>query len=107
MEFAIDIRARCYLADLPAFGSSGVFGLFRGGCQGIFGWIFSRPFGRIIERIVDRRWGAVRRLVAVVDLGELLPRLLGFALPVPHAGIEPAGRQKPDMGAALGDAPLI
>ena len=63
--------------------------------------------GRIIERIIDRRRGAVRRLVAVVDLGELLPRLLGFALPVPHTGIEPAGRQKPGVGAALGDAPLI
>src|SRR4030095_4553671 len=105
MEFAIDIRARCCLADFAAFGTSGVFGLFHGSCQGIFGW--SRPFGRIIERIVDRWRGAVRRLVAVADLGEFLARLLGFALPVPHTGIEPAGRQKLSVRATLGNAPLI
>src|SRR5258705_2755523 len=107
MEFAIDIRARCCLADFPFSESSAVFGLFRGGCQGIFGQaIFGQGIlGLLIERIIDRRRGTVRRLVAVVDLGELLPRLLGFALPVPHAAIEPSGSPKPDDEYTLSDAP--
>src|SRR5262249_32745179 len=42
------------------------------------------------DRLIDRRRRAVRRLVVVVDLREPLARFLGLALPVPHAGIEPA-----------------
>ena len=91
----------------PLPGGGAVFGLFRGGCQGIFGAIPGRIFGRIIERIVDSRRGAVWRLVVVVDLREFLPRLLGFTLPVPHTGIKSAGSQKPGVRAALGDASLI
>jgi len=38
---------------------------------------------------------------------DLLPSLLSLALPVPHTGIKSAGSQKPGVGSALGNAPLI
>src|SRR5260221_11349181 len=69
--------------------------------------IFRRAFHGSIEPIINLWRGAVRRLVIVVDLRELLPRLLGLTLPVPHTGIESVGSQKPAVGAALGDAALI
>ena len=62
---------------------------------------------RIAGGIVDRRRRAVRRLAAFVDLREFFPRLLGLTLPVPHTGIKSAGSQKPGVGSALGNAPLI
>ena len=48
-----------------------------------------------MERIIDRRRGAVRRLIAVVDLGELLPRLLGFARSNGFASPERAAFDEP------------
>src|SRR3954465_9607207 len=112
MEFAIDIRTRCYLSyslggKLPVAGGCVYLRLFHGGRYGVFRRIFRRIFQRIPELAVDRGRNAVRRLVFVADLRELLPGLLGLTLPVPHTGIKPAGCQKPGMGAALGDAALV
>ena len=105
MESAIDIEAHCCLARSRSWKPALYLDYSATIAKGSLGRSLGRITGRIVEPIVDRRRRAVRRLVVVVDLRQLFPRLLGFTLPVPHTGIKSAGSQKPGMGAALGDAP--
>ena len=56
--------------------------------------LFRRGGGR--EIVVERRRIAVRGGRVLGDAGELLARLLRLALPVPHAGVEPALEQQFD-----------
>src|SRR3954453_13306855 len=59
------------------------------------------------QRIIDRRRIAVRRHLLVVDKGKLLARLLGLALAIPHAGVEPVLQEELMVGAALCDHALV
>src|SRR6516164_6358003 len=96
MELAMDMRSTltlpCCEGELSSWRSRQAerqgHALFRGGC----------------DCIIDRRRSAVGRLVVVVDQRQPFARLLGLALPAPHAGIEPVPRQQLTMGSALGDA---
>src|SRR6266478_1367325 len=93
MELAMDIKVHYDSSPLPLWEREFAFRSFRG--------------GRRHQRIVDRRRLAVRSFVLVGDSRQLLPRLLGLALPVPHTGIKSAGCQKLAVGSALGDTALV
>ena len=61
-----------------------------------------RPVGGRQRRILDRRRVAVRRRLVVAGARQPFARLLGLALPVPHAGVETVGRKQRRVIAALG-----
>src|SRR6185312_3232929 len=94
--FAIPLsRPRFARAPSPTRGE-GIFLAWRRRCQLLRGGRNDvTPLGLLRrDRIIHRRGRAVRRLVVVVDLRQPLTRLLGLALPVQHAGIEPAARKQ-------------
>src|SRR6202521_5920466 len=62
---------------------------------------------RCDQGVVDRRRIAVGRGAIVGDPRQLFARLLGLALAVPHAGIEPALGEQLMMAAALDDGALV
>src|SRR5262245_54866609 len=59
------------------------------------------------RRLLDWRRVAIGCDHVVADLGELLARRFRLALPVPHAGIEPALGEQRLMGSALHDHALV
>src|SRR5262245_5541783 len=59
------------------------------------------------RRLVDRRRVAIGGDHVIADFGELFARRFRFALPVPHAGVEPALGEQRLVGSALHDRALI
>ena len=57
--------------------------------------------------VVETRRRPIGRCIVLAHKRQRLARLFRLALPVPHAGIEPAGRQQACVRAALDDDALV
>src|SRR5579872_7580946 len=108
MELAIDIKTLDNLSPLPCGrGWLSRASTTRPIWLSTSEWLLLFRRGRRHQRVVDRRRFAVWRLVLVGHPRQLLARFLRLALPVPHAGIQPAACQKLHVSPALGNAALI